>query len=65
MSLPGIMKYIDQGNGGPASCLRVRQGPVPELKTGEVLIEVAYTGVNRPDIMQRTGSFPPPPGGKL
>ena len=62
MSLPGIMKYIDHGNGGPVSCLQVRQGPVPELKTGEVLIEVAYAGLNRPDIMQRAGSYPPPVG---
>ncbi len=56
------MKYIDHGAGGPASCLQVRQGPLPELKTGEVLIEVAYAGVNRPDIMQRAGSYPPPKG---
>ncbi len=62
MSLPGTMKYVDHGTGGPASCLRVRQGQLPELKTGEVLIEVAYAGVNRPDIMQRAGSYPPPPG---
>ena len=62
MSLPGTMKYIDHGTGGPASCLQIRQGLVPELKTGEVLIEVAYAGVNRPDIMQRAGFYPPPPG---
>jgi len=62
MSLPGSIRYIAHGNGGPASCLQVRQGPLPELKTGEVLIEVAYAGVNRPDIMQRSGSYPPPPG---
>ncbi len=62
MSLPEIMKYVDHGKGGPASCLQVRQGPLPELKTGEVLVEVAYAGMNRPDIMQRAGSYPPPPG---
>jgi putative PIG3 family NAD(P)H quinone oxidoreductase len=37
-------------------------GPQPALKPGEVLIEVAYAGVNRPDVLQRSGSYPPPPG---
>ncbi len=55
------MRYIDHGNGGPASCMQLKQGPVPELKSGEVLIEVAYAGVNRPDIFQRMGVYPPPP----
>jgi NADPH2:quinone reductase len=62
MSFPDTMNYVDNGKGGPASCLQVRQGPVPALKNGEVLIEVAYAGVNRPDIMQRAGTYPPPPG---
>jgi NADPH2:quinone reductase len=62
MSLPRTMKYIDYGKGGPVSCLQVKQSPLPELKAGEVLIEVAYAGVNRPDVMQRAGFYPPPPG---
>lgn len=62
MSLSGTMKYIDHGQGGPASCMEMRQGPIPELKAGEVLIEVAYAGVNRPDLLQRAGAYPPPPG---
>jgi len=61
MPLPGTMNYVDHGKGGPASCLQVRRDPLPALKSGEVLIEVAYAGVNRPDIMQRAGSYPPPP----
>ncbi len=61
MSLPIKMNYIDHGEGGPASCLRIQQCLVPEPKSGEVLIEVAYAGVNRPDIMQRAGLYPPPP----
>jgi putative PIG3 family NAD(P)H quinone oxidoreductase len=56
------MKFIEHGKGGPASCMQVDQGPLPELKSGEVLIEVAYAGVNRPDVMQRGGFYPPPPG---
>lgn len=62
MLFSGIMRYIDHGQGGPASCLEVRQGPIPVLKSGEVLIEVAYAGVNRPDLLQRAGAYPPPPG---
>jgi NADPH:quinone reductase len=56
------MHYIEHGQGGPAACLQVKQGPIPELKAGEVLIEVAYAGLNRPDILQRAGAYPPPPG---
>jgi len=62
MSLPTTMRFIDHGQGGPASCMQVKQAPVPTLKAGEVLIEVAYAGVNRPDVMQRSGIYPPPPG---
>lgn len=62
MSLPCKMNFIDHGEGGPASCLQMRQRAVPELKSGEVMIEVACAGVNRPDIMQRAGLYPPPPG---
>ncbi len=62
MSLPQTMNYIDHGRGGPASCMQVKQGPLPQLKEGYVLIEVAYAGINRPDILQRAGLYPPPPG---
>jgi putative PIG3 family NAD(P)H quinone oxidoreductase len=41
--------------------MSVRQAPVPRPQKGEVLIQVAYAGVNRPDIFQRLGSYPPPP----
>jgi putative PIG3 family NAD(P)H quinone oxidoreductase len=56
------MRYIDHGAGGPAGVMRVAQGPLPALKDGEVLIKVAFAGVNRPDVAQRSGSYPPPPG---
>jgi putative PIG3 family NAD(P)H quinone oxidoreductase len=56
------MRYIDHGPGGPASVMKLAEGPPPALKPGEVLIEVQYAGVNRPDLMQRSGSYPPPPG---
>ena len=42
--------------------LRVVARPVPALAAGEVLVRVAGAGVNRPDLMQRQGKYPPPPG---
>jgi len=62
MALPSSMQYIDHGAGGPAGVMQIKEGPLPALKAGEVLIEVAYAGVNRPDVLQRAGSYPPPPG---
>lgn len=47
--------------GGP-EVLVPEQRPVPEPQAGEVLIRVAAAGVNRPDVMQRMGKYPPPPG---
>ena len=47
--------------GGP-EVLTPGERPVPEPGPGEVLIRVAAAGVNRPDIMQRKGKYPPPPG---
>ena len=49
------------GFGGP-EVLRATRRPVPEPEADEVLIRVAAAGVNRPDIMQRIGLYPPPPG---
>ncbi len=61
-AIPTTMTYIDHGKGGPASVLVPAVGPVPQPKDDEVLIRVAYAGVNRPDVAQRSGSYPPPPG---
>jgi NADPH2:quinone reductase len=47
--------------GGP-DVLSVCARPIPALKSGEVLIRVQAAGVNRPDILQRTGNYPVPPG---
>ncbi|MGH8148321.1 MAG: NAD(P)H-quinone oxidoreductase, partial [Rhodanobacteraceae bacterium] len=41
--------------------LKVAEGPRPEPGAGEILVRVAYAGVNRPDVMQRAGAYPPPP----
>jgi NADPH2:quinone reductase len=47
--------------GGP-EVLQVRQRPMPTLGAGELLIRVSASGVNRPDVLQRLGHYPPPPG---
>ena len=47
---------------GPPDVLRVVERERPSIGEGEVLIRVAAAGVNRPDIMQRLGKYPPPPG---
>ena len=47
--------------GGP-EVLVAGERPIPVPAAGEVLIKVAAAGVNRPDVMQRKGLYPPPPG---
>ena len=60
--IPELMQFIEHGAGGAAEVLRLASGPVPKPKPGEVLIRVAYAGINRPDVIQRMGKYPPPPG---
>lgn len=61
-TLPEMMKAIDiETPGGPEALLYVDR-PVPEPRDGEVLVKVAAAGVNRPDVVQRQGFYPPPPG---
>ena len=50
-----------EGHGGP-DVIRVGEASVPKPGPGQVLIEVAAAGVNRPDCLQRQGVYPPPPG---
>jgi len=56
------MLYIDHGKGGAADVMKPAEGPVPQPQAGEVVIQAHYAGVNRPDVLQRSGSYPPPPG---
>jgi len=58
----GTMRAIEIASPGGPDVLRVVQRPVPALRASEVLVRVAAAGVNRPDIMQRMGKYPPPPG---
>jgi putative PIG3 family NAD(P)H quinone oxidoreductase len=62
MSQAERMSAIDPGEAGGPELLRAVERPVPRPGAGEVLIEVAAAGVNRPDILQRRGLYPPPPG---
>src|SRR6478735_5300005 len=60
MSLPASMRYVEIREPGPPDVLHMVEGPLPQAKAGEVLVEVAYAGVNRPDCLQRAGAYPPP-----
>ena len=61
-SIPATMTAIDPEQPGGPEVLAPVQRPVPVPGPGEVLVRVAATGVNRPDVMQRQGKYPPPPG---
>ncbi len=62
MTLPDTMTFIEVAQPGGPEVLRPVTGPVPQPREGEVLIRVAAAGVNRPDVQQRKGAYPPPPG---
>lgn len=62
MGLPNRMRYAWCEQFGGPEVLELREGPLPELGEGEVLIKVAAAGVNRPDLAQRQGNYPPPAG---
>ncbi|WP_443113973.1 NAD(P)H-quinone oxidoreductase [Herbaspirillum seropedicae] len=56
------MRAIEIKEFGGPEVLQACERPMPELKAGEVLIKVHAAGVNRPDVFQRTGNYPVPPG---
>lgn len=56
------MKAIEITQPGPPEVLQLCERPVPQLKPGEVLIKVHAAGINRPDVIQRMGHYPVPPG---
>lgn len=62
MKLPEAMRCIIVPNPGGAEAMQVTQTPLPVLKDDEILIRVQAAGINRPDIQQRLGLYPPPPG---
>ncbi len=56
------MRAIEISAPGPADVLRIAERPAPVARPGEVVIAVEAAGVNRPDLMQREGKYPPPKG---
>ena len=56
-----MRQVIFDGSGGP-EVIKLGEAEVPQPGPGQVLIEVAAAGVNRPDCLQRAGAYPPPPG---
>ena len=60
--LPAAMTAIAIRKPGGPEVLEPEERPVPAPAAGEILIKVAAAGVNRPDVMQRQGLYPPPPG---
>ena len=62
MTLPPTLRCIEFDGFGPPEVMRLVDRPMPRPGGGEVLIEVVAAGVNRPDVFQRMGNYPPPPG---
>ncbi|WP_096698682.1 NAD(P)H-quinone oxidoreductase [Polaromonas sp. AER18D-145] len=56
------MKAVEITSYGPPDVLRLGERPAPVAGEGELLIRVSASGVNRPDVLQRTGNYPVPPG---
>jgi NADPH:quinone reductase len=61
-ALPSQMTAIGIKAAGGPDMLVPEQRPVPTPGAGEILVKIAAAGVNRPDVMQRMGLYPPPPG---
>lgn len=61
-TIPETMRAVEITSPGGPEVLRATTRPVPKPESGEVLIEVAAAGVNRPDVLQRKGAYAPPPG---
>ncbi len=61
-ALPATMTCVEIKTPGGPEVLVPATRPVPLPRDGELLIKIAATGVNRPDLAQRSGSYPPPPG---
>lgn len=62
MALPATMRHIATTGAGGPEVMGVASGPLPVPAPDELLIEVHAAGVNRPDVQQRRGAYPPPPG---
>src|ERR1700728_2364048 len=61
-NIPDQMTVIEIAAPGGPEKLKLARRPTPKPGEGEVLVRVAAAGVNRPDVMQRQGKYPPPAG---
>ncbi|MGE5516736.1 MAG: NAD(P)H-quinone oxidoreductase [Bacteroidota bacterium] len=60
--LPECMTCVEISQPGGPEVLKVATRPIPKPAKGQVLIKVAAAGINRPDVLQRAGAYPAPPG---
>lgn len=60
MTYPSEMSHVALPTPGGPEAMRMARGPVPKPRAGEILIRVHAAGVNRPDVLQRMGAYPPP-----
>ncbi|WP_313610363.1 NAD(P)H-quinone oxidoreductase [Rhizobium sp.] len=60
MTLPEKMRFIDLPSHGGPEVMQLSQAPLPKPAKGEMLVKVEAAGVNRPDVAQRQGTYPPP-----
>ena len=61
MAIPETMRYVAVDAPGAPDVMHIAEGQTPQPGSDDVLVEVAYAGVNRPDCAQRAGTYPPPP----
>ena len=61
MTLPMTMRVVEISTPGAADVLKPAERAVPKPGPGQILIKVAFAGVNRPDVLQRAGLYAPPP----
>jgi putative PIG3 family NAD(P)H quinone oxidoreductase len=54
------MRFVDLPSFGEPEVMTIAKGPLPVPRTGEVLVRVEAAGINRPDVQQRKGAYPPP-----
>ncbi|KGD85940.1 NAD(P)H-quinone oxidoreductase [Rhizobium sp. YS-1r] len=60
MPFPAEMRFIDLPSFGAPEVMVTAKGPLPAIRPGEILVKVEAAGVNRPDVAQRSGNYPPP-----
>ncbi len=57
-----MMRAVEISQPGGPDVLKLTERPIPTAEAGQVVLKVAYAGVNRPDALQRAGAYDPPPG---